>query len=300
MTLPNFLVIGAAKAGTTSLRSYLDQHPSIFVPERGEPSFFAHAGEKPSYSGPGDADWNGTLFTQEAAYEALFDKARGQAAIGEISPRYLYFEKASERIAERIPEARLIVILRHPVDRAYSHFLMNRSRGCEPADTLPDAIEMEAERAAQGWGWDWRYVGAGLYHEQMQRYFARFPRDRIKVFLYEDLKDRDVFFSELFAFLGVDPAFRPDTSARHRKAQQPKSYALQQAIKQPSAGKALIKRLVPARARANLRRWAMARNATVPETLPPELRHQLFARHFAADCRHLEPLIERSLAPWFR
>lgn len=299
MTLPNFLVIGAAKAGTTSLRTYLDQHPAIFVPERGEPSFFAHEGETPSYSGPGDADWNGNLFTDLAAYQALFEDAEGQAAIGEISPRYLYFEKAPERIAERIPETRLIAILRHPVDRAYSHFLMNRSRGCEPAETLADAMDMEAARAEQGWGWDWSYVGAGLYDQQLQRYFARFARDRIKVFLYEDLKDQDAFFPELFTFLGVDPAFRPDTRARHRKAQHPKSYALQQAVKQPSAAKTLVKQLVPAGARARARTWIMSRNATTPESLSPQARHDLFERHFAADCRRLESLIDRSLAPWF-
>jgi len=300
MTMPNFLVIGAAKAGTTSLRTYLDQHPEIFVPGRGEPSFFAHEGETPRYKGPGDDDWNGTLFTDLAAYEALFDPVDGQAAVGEISPRYLYFEKAPERIAARIPEARLIAILRHPVDRAYSHFLMNRSRGCEPAATLAEAIELEATRAEQGWGWDWSYVGAGLYHAQLQRYFARFPPDRIKVFLYEDLKDQDTFFPDLFDFLGVDPDFRPDTSARHRKAQAPRSYALQQVVKQPSAAKSLVKQLVPAGARMKAREWIMSRNAVAPERLSPEVRRALFDRHFAAECRRLESLIGRSLAPWFR
>ncbi|WP_340110474.1 sulfotransferase [Pikeienuella sp. HZG-20] len=300
MTMPNYLIIGAAKAGTTSLRTYLDQHPEVFVTARGEPSFFAHEGETLTFSGPGDEDWADSFITDLGAYQSLFDGAEGYKAVGEISPRYLYFERAPERIAHHAPDARLIAILRHPVDRAYSHFLMNRSRGCEPAETLSEAIDKEAERAVQGWGWDWRYVGAGLYHGQLERYYARFPGERIKVFLYEDLKRPDAFFSELFTFLGVDPDFRPDTSVRHRTASHPKNYALQHLVKQESAAKAIFKRLVPKDARARARKWVASWNATTPERLAPEVRHDLFERYFAEDCRRLEPMIGRSLATWFR
>lgn len=300
MTLPNFLVIGAAKAGTTSLRTYLDQHPEVFVTERGEPSFFAHENEVPAYAGPGDADWNGTLFTDYEAYAALFDGAEGARAIGEISPRYLYFEAAPERIARHVPDARLIAILRHPVDRAYSHFLMNRSRGCEPVRDFAEAMELEEERLQAGWGWDWCYVGAGLYHRQLERYYARFPKERIRIFLYEDLKDQERFFTDVFTFLGVDPCIRPDTSVRHRSAVRPRHYRLQQLVKQPGAVKTMVKTLVPERARIRARRAFTAWNATAPERLAPDTRRALFERYFAAECRRLEPLIGRSLSPWFR
>ena len=299
MTLPNYLVIGAAKAGTTSLRTYLDQHPEIFVTARGEPSFFAHEGETLAFTGPGDEEWSDAFVTDLEAYEDLFAEVRDHRAVGEISPRYLYFEKAPERIAHHVPEARLIVILRHPVDRAYSHFLMNRGRDCEPAETLSKAIGKEAEREAQGWGWDWRYVGAGLYHDQMERYYARFPREQIKVFLYEDLKDQAAFFSETFKFLGVDADFRPDTSARSRKASLPKSYALQRLVKEPSVAKAALTRLVPVGARSRAKEWAASWNSKTPGRLAPEVRRDLFERYFAEDCRRLEPLIGRSLAEWF-
>lgn len=300
MTLPNFLVIGAAKAGTTSLRTYLDQHPEIFVAARGEPSFFAHEGETPAFSGPGDAEWANAFVTDLEAYRGLFAGAADHRAVGEISPRYLYFEKAPERIASHVPETRLIAILRHPVDRAYSHFLMNRGRDCEPATTLAEAIDREAEREAQGWGWDWRYVGAGLYHGQMERYYARFPKERIKVFLYEDLRDQDAFFSEMFRFLGVNPDFRPDTSARSRKASLPKSYALQRLVKESGGAREVLKQLMPAGVRSRAKQWATSWNAKTPERLAPEIRRDLFERCFAEDCRRLEPLIGRSLAEWFR
>ena len=285
MSLPNYLVIGAAKAGTTSLRTYLDQHPEIFVTARGEPSFFAHEGETLAFSGPGDEEWADAFVTGLDAYRDLFAGAGGYKASGEISPRYLHFEKAPERIAHHVPEARLIAILRHPVDRAYSHYLMNRGRDCEPAETLSEAIAKEAEREAQGWGWDWRYVGIGLYHGQMERYYSRFPESQIKVFLYEDLKDQKAFFKELFTFLGVDARFQPDTSIRHRKASLPKSFALQRMMKEPGIAENAIKRLLPAGARAKAKQWASSWNTKTPEGLDPEVRRNLFERHFAEDCR---------------
>ena len=99
-----------------------------------------------------------------------------------------------------------------------------------------------------------------------------FPKERIKVFLYEDLKDQEAFFAELFAFLGVDPGFRPDTSVRHRKASLPKSYALQHLVKQPGLAKAAVKQLVPAGARLRAKEWLASWNATAPERLDPDIR----------------------------
>lgn len=297
MILPNYLVIGAAKAGTTSLQAYLDQHPDIFVASRREPSFFAHEGETPSFCGPGDEDWK--FVTDLDAYRRLFAGAGDCQAVGEISPRYLYFEKASERIARHVPQARLIAILRHPVDRAYSHFLMNRNRNCEPAATLPEAIALEAERTGRGWGWDWRYVGAGLYHEQLSRYYDRFPQERIRVFLYDDLTaDTGAFFAELFSFLGVDPTVRPTTSTRYRAASQPRSYVLEGFARRPGSARTALKRMMPVGLRHGVKSLVMSWNARPPERLDPGLRRALFAEHFAKDCRRLESLIGRNLSEW--
>jgi len=194
-----------------------------------------------------------------------------------------------------------VVILRHPVDRAYSHYLMNRGRGCESAADLAEAIALADGRAARGWGWDWQYAAAGHYHVQLARFYARFPREQIKVFLYEDLKDAPAaFFAELFTFLGVDPAFRPDLSVRHRKASLPKSYLLQDFVKEPSMAKKVLKRFIPPDARTRAKTLAAAWNAKAPERLDPALRRDLFDRYFAEDCRGLEAQIGRSVAPWFQ
>ncbi|WP_170134088.1 sulfotransferase [Palleronia aestuarii] len=297
MTLPNCFFIEAAKAGTTSLHTCLDQHSDIFIMERGEPSFFQHAKETLNFTGSDDKEWAETLVTDPGDYRALVNRSGGLRARGEISPCYLYFDKAPERIPRDIPQVRLIVILRHPVDWAYSHSLMNRARGCEPATTLANAIDKEAERAVSGW--DWRYIDAGLYHRQMDRYYCRFPRDRIKVFLYDDLKDHDEFFTELFEFLGMDPAFHPDTSIHYRTASLPRNAILRDLVTKPSAAKSMLKRLLLAGARTLVKQRASAWNFRPPERLAPDTRRDLFQRYIAEEFRKLEPLIKKSLHEWF-
>ena len=297
MTLPNFIVIGAAKAGTTSLHRYLGEHPEIFVPSRGEPSFFAHEGQALNFIGPGDDDWS--FVTDVREYRRLFVGAEGHAAVGEVSPRYLYFEQSCEKIKHYVPDARLIVILRHPVDRAYSHFLMNRDRQCEPEPDFRKAIEKEDERERLGWGWDWRYVGAGLYYEQLQRYYRLFNRDRIKVFLYDDFKNEpDKFFGDLFDFLGTDPSFRPDTTVRHREASLPRIPLLRNFLGRPNAVKSLAARVIPRPLFKGIKAEVASWNRIQPDPLFHGTRQEVFEHHFEDDCNKLEGLIGRDLSLW--
>src|SRR5688572_7713518 len=124
MVMPNFLIIGAAKAGTTSLYSYLNQHPQIFMSPVKEPNFFALEGEKLNFRGPGDAQViNRYSITQLESYRAHFKGITQETCIGEASTLYLDHPKAVERIQHYTPKARLITILRDPVERAFSNFL---------------------------------------------------------------------------------------------------------------------------------------------------------------------------------
>ena len=299
MPLPNFIVIGAAKSGTTSLHRYLGEHPEIFAPARGEPSFFAHEGQQLNYKGPGDDDWS--FVTDIAKYRSLFDGAEGYAAVGEVSPRYLYFERSCERIKHHVPDARLVAILRHPVGRAYSHFLMNRDRRCEPEPDFRKAIEKEEERASLGWGWDWRYVRAGLYYEQLQRYYRLFDGGKIKVFLYDDfINEPDKFFGDLFDFLGVDPSFRPDTTVRHRKASLPRIPMLRTFLGRPNAVKSLAARVIPRAVFKGVKARVTSWNRVRPDPLSQVIRQEVFERYFEDDCNRLEGLIGRDLSQWSR
>jgi hypothetical protein len=294
--LPNFIVIGAAKCGTTSLHRYLNQHPQIFMSAYGEPSYFAHQDEVLNFQGPGDAEWK--FVTDLTAYEALFDGARGEKAIGEISPRYLYFEKSAERMRALIPKVRIIAILRNPVDRAYSHFLMNTQRHCEPAATLMEAVELERDRVHKNWGWDWRYVSLGLYHQQLKRYYDLFPVDQIKVILYDDFRDNPVgMIQDLFHFLGVDESFVPDMSKRERPQYLAKSKGLDQWVSQPSSFKKIFHGWVGANTRKRIKDWILQRNSAAVPPLAVDIR-QALDQKFRADRVQLQKLIGRDLSRW--
>lgn len=190
MTLPNFLIIGAPKAGTTSLYEHFRAHPQIFMPRIKEPRWFG-------YDGSGDR----LKFPVQslAEYEALFEGAADAIAIGEATPHYLLYPQAAERIHAAIPEARLIAALRNPVDRAHSIYEMNRRNKGVNAD-LPFAAALAADPNLRE-----------SYAPHLARFFALFPAAQIRVILLEDLEARPgETLAELFGFLGVEPGFRPE------------------------------------------------------------------------------------------
>src|SRR5690242_16429130 len=127
--LPNFFIVGAARAGTTSLHGYLSQHPEIFLTERKDSHFFT-AHHFPG-TGPGDETVNRRVIHDEEQYLQLFASARGKKAIGEASPFYLCLPEAAERIARAVPEAKILMILREPVARTYSAYTLLARDGRE-------------------------------------------------------------------------------------------------------------------------------------------------------------------------
>ena len=151
--LPNFLIIGAAKGGTTSLYHYLNQHPQVYMSPMKEPRFFALENEKLNFQNP-DKAINKTSVTSLSEYYKLFDGVTNETAIGEASPLYMYSTKAVERIAHYVPTAKLIAILRNPVDRAYSCY--KHLIALEPY-SFADAILHEDKRISQNWAHLWNY-----------------------------------------------------------------------------------------------------------------------------------------------
>jgi hypothetical protein len=149
MTLPNFLVIGAGRSGTTSLHHYLGQHPDIFVPAVKEPNFFAFMGEDIVVVDHYDHWIRQNSITDLAAYKALFDRATAEHAIGEVSPQYLFNRRAPERIKALIPQARLIVILRNPADRAYADYIARFGNGWKTRTDFRSAISEEERRTRE-------------------------------------------------------------------------------------------------------------------------------------------------------
>jgi hypothetical protein len=205
VTLPDFLVIGAPKAGTTALHSALTRHPELFMSPVKEPKFFLTDGPPPARGGgPGDIQTYREHIWRRGDYEALFAPAPAGSLCGESTPFYLYDHAAQRRIRTLIPHARLIVILRDPVERAHSNWTHLWSAGLEPIGDFVRACAAEEQRVAAGWAAFWHYTRLGRYGEQLDHLLTVFPRDQVLILRYRALVDVPAAtLDEICGFLGV-------------------------------------------------------------------------------------------------
>ena len=209
---PNFIVIGAMKAATTSLYTYLKQHPDVFMTAIKEPMFFNNFQSKNSFKVLGRKTKKITTFEH---YYPLFDSAKNEKAIGEASPAYISNKDCPSLIKKHLPETKIIAILRQPVARAYSNFLHARRAGREPISDFETAFNKESERKAKNWSPLYHYKDKGYYAEQLGRYFTLFQKENIKILLFEDLVKNPIKTTqEVFKFLNIDNSFIPDTSKK--------------------------------------------------------------------------------------
>jgi hypothetical protein len=303
MTMPNFLVIGAMKSGTTSLYHYLKQHPQIYVSPGKEVNFFALEGSQLDFNGAEGKERINRSIKREFAtnieeYRALFRGVSNETAVGEVSPLYLYSPEAPERITYYIPEAKLIAILRNPIERAYSAYLGITRDGREPLGEFSQALQAEKSRIRDNWEWIWHYKNVGFYHVQLKRYFDIFDRDQIKVYLYEDLKaDPLCMLQDLFRFIGVDDTFSPDISLRHNVSGVPKSGVLSGIVFGQNTVKSVIRPLLPEGLRQRIVESLRTRTLVEAPPLAPEVRREL-VEVYRDDILKLEGLIGRDLSGW--
>lgn len=282
VALPNFLIIGAPKAGSTSLWEYVRQHPDVFPTEKKEPHYFWSL----KHSLPGKT------VTLEA-YRALFEGSEAYAAAGEASPGYLADENSPHEIRKMIPDVKLIAILRDPCARAFSGFMMHRMRKDEPEEGFLDAIAADAGRpAAKRIG----YVENGLYYKQLSRYLSVFPAEQLKVVLNEDLKVKPKeVLREVFTFLRIDPDVDIDTDVQFTVSGVPKVKALHWLLHGKNPIKRMLLPFLPKRLIKSLR---LAKNANLTrQFITPEERSALLPA-FEADILELEKLLGRDLAHW--
>lgn len=291
MTLPTFIIIGAAKAGTTALYWYCAEHPQVFMSPVKETFYFAYGLDESGRLLYGDPDVHRFPVKSRSEYEALFAGAAAGQAVGEASPIYLECPQAAERIYGLIPQARLVCSLRHPVDRAYSDYLMyirRRGRAFDPARDLNAAAEWARP--------DSRWMLVGRYHSQLVRYYERFPRDHIHVLLNGDLKrDQLGAVRQLYQFVGVDPSFVPDFDTPHNVGGTPASLLLERVFTS-SAIRSALDPWVPKRA-ANWIRRLRTRTMRPAPPLPRELKAELTVP-FREDILRTAELIGRSLDHW--
>lgn len=189
---PNFFIIGAPRSGTTLLHNYLKQIPGIFMSSVKEPSYFAISiNPKQKLTKP---------IHDKKKYLKLFEKAKYDDAVGESTPSYLWDPQAAKLIHQVVPDAKIIMILRNPVERAYSHYLQGIGFGYE---TLPLQEAMKKSLNSPN-DYSNRITAAGFYSEQVKRYLNIFKKEQLKIFIFEEfIQDLEKSVGEILDFLGV-------------------------------------------------------------------------------------------------
>ena len=299
---PNFLIVGAAKSGTTALYHYLKQHPQVYMSPRKHTRFFSFGGQNPDFRGPRlEGESVPYAIPDAASYHALFAGATDEVAIGEASHSYLYKPEAPGRIREYDPGMKIIALLRHPADRAYSHYRQMIRDGREPIEDFVRALEAEGARIRDRWWPDFHYVQIGLYHAQLGRYFDLFDRRRIRVYLYEDFEaDPYGTLGDIFRFLEVDDAFVPEATVRYNASGVPKNKILHSVLQGLRRARPAVERALPAGQSRRLLRVGGAihnRNLTRHQ-LSHEVRGEVADEYFREDVVRLQSLIRRDLSAW--
>ena len=293
MILPNFLIIGAAKAGTTALHTYLQQHPQIYLTPDKETNFFAFEGINIDFKGIGDEALKKFSITDLATYQKQFISVTNESAIGEACPLYLYHSAAAKKIHHYIPDCRLIIILRNPIDRAYANYLHLIRDEREPLHNFDQALVAESQRIENNWEWFWHYTQVGYYTKQIQRYYNLFDRNQIAIYLYEDFVASPIdLLQNIFRFLKVDDEFVPDLSLRPNKSGMPKNKLLHQLLMKPNPIKTILKPLFP----ASMRQKIQHRNLAKPQ-IGFEAKQKL-TQLFREDIVACQDLIQRDLSSW--
>jgi hypothetical protein len=291
--LPNFLIAGAAKAGTTSLWFYMNEHPQIGMASIKEPSFFSTTvgcGAHPDGKSPRTP---GHFSKGLVWYESLFQDCNGALAVGEASTQYMSEPESAGLIKKFIPDVKLIFLLRDPVSRIYSHYLHERHRGW----TLPPFEEMVKQRHPAFL----RYLYVSSYHLHLERYSELFPREQLLVYLHTDLiSEPERFVQGLYRELAVDPNFVPaNLGRRYNPARSPRLPGFQRQLERA----ALLQRKYPM-LRTN--RWisrfgqlfVKMNSIVIPRSkIQTELRGQLIDE-LSESIEYAENWLEHPLPKW--
>lgn len=311
LALPDFLLVGAAKSATTSLYHYLRQHPGIRMTSVKESWFFSFVDNPPRYASPGVLS---DVVSSVEDYVRLFAGARADQKLGDASPSYLYTYRDTIRNirslypAGYLEDLRIVVSLREPVSRTYSQYWTFRRVAEEPL-AFEEAIKDEVveRRLRNNWNIFYDYKGFGRYYEQVDAYLSAFGKDRVLIVLYDDIrKDPVDVCRKIFAFIGVDPGFVPDTSVRHNDLSgEPRNKWLLRILRSRNP----VKRAIAAGVKLVLA--ALPREPTLKALeifvkrvfrhqrvdMAPQTRAKL-KQLFTEDVRRLEGLIGRDLSHW--
>lgn len=294
---PDFFIIGAPKAGSSALWQALRCHPHVYVPATKEPNYFAYKGQSIDFTCPGSEHLRQTCITDESAYLGLFRDCPAGARAGEASVGYLSAPDAPAALAATVPTARLVVVLRHPVDRAFSHWTYMRQLGWEPIGDFAAAIAASSGRLAAGWRRAWDYLEPGRYGKHLDRWFDHFDRSQLLVLFYEEWtsQPQDVL-RVVCRHIGVEP--RDDLPVLKENATRGLRWpAIRRWMVSDSMPRRLARGLLPAGFRDRISRVVESANVGPKPRLDPEIRARLLDT-YASDIDRLEAISGRDLSAW--
>ena len=295
--LPNFLIVGAAKSGTTALYHYLKQHPEVFLTPIKETNFFALDGMNIDFKGPGDSEGvHRNSITNIIEYSDQFSEYKNEKAIGEVCPSYLYFEDAPENIKKYVPNVKIIAILRDPVDRSFSAWL-HLTRDKRESFSFDQALNDESRRIKENWAEIWHYREQGMYYKQLSRYYDIFPKENIKVFFYNNFKNNPLkIYSEICDFIGVKNTFNVDMDQTHNKGGMPRNRLLYNLMMRKNFIKTIFNFIIRGSLRKRIKLFLDKRNLTSLK-LDKEEKTK-YKSFFKDDIIKLEKLLNLKINHW--
>lgn len=293
--LPNFLIAGVSRSGTTSLYYYMKQHPDIEFPELKEPRYFSVARLNLPQKGPGDYTVDKKLVKTWVDYEKLYSNI-DSLFVGDASSEYLYhYESAIPEILERLGDVPIILMLRNPIDRSYSAY-NNLVRDGRETLSFDEALKKEDARKEANFDEMWHYKSVSTYSESVRAFLDSFSN--VKVLVFEEfIQDKTRYINEVFEFLGVKPIKNIDADTVYSKSGKPKAMIITILFGRNSyVGNLLRKTAFALFGRANIEKIGkhlMSEN----QGLSSSIRHELY-EYFVDDIKELELILERSLDLW--
>lgn len=292
---PNFLVVGAAKAGTTALYYYLKQHRDIGFPELKEPKYFSSSKLMFPHNGTGDASVDKFAIKGWDQYLSLFDKLGDKKMIGEVSPDYLFYhDLTAPLIKEKLGDIPIIIILRNPIERAFSAYMYLKRDSREPL-SFREGLKAEENRLNDNWDFIWGYKKGGLYSEQVKTFLNTFTD--VKVILQEELKTETTnVLKEVYSFLNVTPDFTTDTSVEHNPSGIAKNaitkFLLNRNNKLATAIREFLKSVIP----RNVLEKVASRSLEKKSISKSD--KELLKNYFEDDIARLGVFLNRDLSKW--
>jgi len=303
--LPDFVVIGAGKSGTTSLNEYLKEHPQIFMSTRKEPNFFAYEmAKEEDFELESSREFYRDSVLNLEEYLNLFKGSKEHQLLGEVSNTYLNSEMACQRIKHHVPNAKIIAILRHPADRLFSRYSHYVREDLLPTD---GGLENVFDQSTSWWQRP-DMITEGLYYGQVKRYYENFPQENIRIYLYENfINDTAGVMEDIFKFLEIDATVKVATDIVYNKSGTVKNKAVDNIVGQNSAMILALKKVSPALHRwmknsVIINRWLFnLRNKNLQKAdFSPQLRKKIVEEIYAEDIKKLADLIDQDLSHWLK